>query len=303
MNFIKNIAPVLLFLLVVSFNQGCSSPSFGQHADSLFLVDTHLDFTYDLKTPGEKHFLPYVLEEISGLTFRAPSQLLAIDDESGKIFEYNLRKKEIVHSIQFYKSDDYEGVELIGDNIYVLKHDGDIFHFKYSQEKKAISKKYETALHKDNDTEGLGYDPKRDLLLIACKEKGHIGDQKLDGRAFYSFHPEKKELSRNPIFVIGPKELEKFWEENKDFDYEKKRIKFKPSAIATHPVSGFYYILSSVGKLLVVVSPEGNILGTYPISPRILGQPEGICFSPEGDMYISSEGEGDRGYILKFDMK
>ncbi|WP_424962457.1 SdiA-regulated domain-containing protein [Ekhidna sp.] len=303
MNLIKNIAPILLFLLVASFTPSCSSASFGQHADSLFLVDSHLNFTYDLKKPSEKHFLPYVLEEISGMAYKVPSQILAVDDESGKVFEYDLRKKEIVHSIQFYKSDDYEGVELVDNDIYVLKHDGDIFHFKYSKEKKVASKKHETPLHNDNDTEGLGYDPLRNLLLIACKEKGHIGDKKIKGRAFYSFHRTKKELSAEPIFVIGPVELERFWEENKDFDYEKKRIKFKPSAIATHPLSGHYYILSSVGKMLVVASPQGNILGTYPISPRVLGQPEGICFSPDGNMFISSEGEGDRGYILKFDMQ
>ncbi len=300
---LKNIVPLLLFILLISLSQGCSSSSFGQHADSLFLVDQHLDIKYDLKRPTEKHFLPYVLEEISGLTFRPPSQLLAVDDESGKIFEYHLKKREIVHSIEFYKSDDYEGIELVSNDIYVLKHDGDIFHFPYGSGKQTRSNKHETALHNDNDTEGLGYDPIKKMLLIACKEEGHIGDQKIQGRGFYSFHPEKKKLSEKPIFIIGPNELEEFWEKHKDFDYDKERIKFKPSAIATHPLTGHYYILSSVGKMLLVTTDEGTILGTYPISPRVLGQPEGICFSSEGDMYISSEGEGDRGYILKFEMR
>jgi len=301
MNLIKNIAPVLLFTLLISLSQGCSPTSFGQHADSLFLVDQHLKITYDLKRPTEKYYLPYVLSEISGLTFRAPAQVLAVDDESGKIFTYHLDKREIVHSIEFYKSDDYEGVELVGDHIYVLKHDGDIFHFLYGPEKQTTSKKYETDLSKDNDTEGLGYDAAKNLLLIACKEEGHIGEKKMEGRGFYGFHPDDKKLLKKPLFVIGPTELERFWEKHKDFDYDKERIKFKPSAIAAHPISGHYYILSSIGKLLLVTTPEGNILGTYPISPRILGQPEGLCFSPEGDMYISSEGEGDRGYILKFE--
>lgn len=294
---------ILLFISLISFNQSCSTSSFGQHADSLFLVDHQLEHTYNLKRPSEKHFLPYVLEEISGLTYKNPSNVLTVDDESGKIFEYDLKQRKIVHSITFYKADDYEGIELVGEDVYVLKNDGDIFHFNYSEEKETISKKYETELHSDNDTEGLGYDRSRNELLIACKEDGHIDKSEIEGRAFYAFDLGTKKLSLTPRFIIGPKQLEAFWETHKSFDYEKDRIKFKPSAIATHPISGHYYVLSSIGKMMVVVNKKGQILGTYPISPRVLGQPEGICFAPNGDLYISSEGEGDRGYILKFDMK
>jgi uncharacterized protein YjiK len=32
----------------------------------------------------------------------------------------------------------------------------------------------------------------------------------------------------------------------------------------------------------------------------MLKQPEGICFAPEGDLYISSEGRGADGFILRF---
>ncbi|MEP0984502.1 SdiA-regulated domain-containing protein [Ekhidna sp.] len=303
MIFIKNIAPILLFILLIFFNQGCSSSTFGQHADSLFLVNENLNLTYDLKSPTDRHYLPYVLEEVSGLSFKSPAQLLAIDDESGKLFEYDIKEKQIIHSISFAKADDYEGVELVGNDIYVLKHDGDVFHFQYTEAKQTESKKYETALHDNNDTEGLGYDATKNLLLIACKEDGHLGDKKMPGRGFYIFDIETKTLGTEPYFVIGPKELEAFWEAHRAFDYDQERIKFKPSAIATHPLTGNYYILSSVGKMLLVVSKTGSILATYPISPRILGQPEGICFSTDGTMFISSEGEGDRGYILEFEMK
>lgn len=237
------------------------------------------------------------------MTYKKPSSVLAIDDESGKIFEYDLGKREIIHSIGFYKADDYEGIELVNNDIYVLKYDGDIFQLTYGPEKETSSEKYETELHSDNDTEGLGYDPISNSLLIACKEDGHIDGDKIDGKAFYSFDLNTKKLLTKPRFIIGPKELEAFWETHNSFDYDKERIKFKPSAIATHPISGDYYILSSVGKMMIVVNRDGQILATYPISPRVLGQPEGLCFSPKGDLYISSEGEGDRGYILKFNMK
>ncbi|SNS91865.1 SdiA-regulated [Ekhidna lutea] len=299
---LKNIAPILLFILLISFSQACCTGNFGQHADSLFLVTEHVEVNYDLKSPDEKHFLPYVLEEVSGLTFKSPNSVLAVDDESGRVYEYNLNKKDITHSIQFYKSDDYEGVELLKKHVYVLKSDGDIFRFPYTSKKELIADKFENAFTSKNDTEGLGFDLKNNQLIIACKEEGSLSDNQTNGRAFYAINLDSMTLIERPLFTIGPDQLKRFWEQNRSFEYNKDRIKFKPSAIATHPISGHYYILSSVGKMLVVVNKNGLIQATYPISPRILGQPEGLCFSPEGTMYISSEGEGDRGYILTFKM-
>ncbi|MEP1035682.1 SdiA-regulated domain-containing protein [Ekhidna sp.] len=303
MHFIKNIPALLLFLMVILFGQSCSSTTFGQHADSLFLVTENVAINYDLKRPDKRYQMPYVLEEISGLTFKYPNSILAVDDESGRVFQYDLSTQKLIHSIAFSKPGDYEGVELIKDQLYVLESDGDIFQIDFRSKKKMGAIKYENDLSSNNDTEGLGYDPVTNQLLIACKEDGQIGKNAVSGRAFYKVDVGDLKLIKKPAFVIGPKELEAFWEKNRSFDYDKKRIKFKPSAIATHPISGHYYILSSVGKMLIVVRKSGKILATYPISPRILGQPEGICFSPSGDMYISSEGEGDRGYILKFEIK
>ena len=300
---LKNILIILLFVLLISFSQSCTTTSFGQRADSLFLVTEPLEFTYNLKKPDQKYFLPYVLEEISGLTFREPNTLMAVDDESGKLYEFDPSLKKIVHSIEFYKSDDYEGVELVGNQLYVLKNDGDLFQFGYSESKKTKAEKFENELSSKNDAEGLGYDPELDVLLIACKEKPGINDKQITGRAFYKADRNTLELHKDPIFTISPEKLKLFWESHKDIAYDLNRIKFKPSAIATHPISGNYYILSSVGKMLIITNKNGDIQATYPIAPRILGQPEGLCFDQSGTMYISSEGEGDRGYILRFNLQ
>jgi len=260
-------------------------------------------YYYELKQPDEKYFLPYVLEEVSGLGWKKGNVLFAVDDETGKVFEYSLDEREIIHSITFYRGDDFEGVELVDDHLYVLRSDGDLFKIKYTADKNSEPEKIETELSKKNDTEGLGYDQENNQLLIACKEESEINDEDLDGRAFYAFDLEKKKLKKKPLFVIGPKELEKFWESQNDYDYDQNRIKFKPSAIASHPISKNYYITSSVGRIVLVVDRTGEVQASYPIAPGILGQPEGIAFAPNGDMYISSEGEGDRGYVLKFKMK
>ena len=302
MHTIKNLAPILLFIGVIYLVPACNNSNFGQRADSLFLVTEAQRFHYDVKYPDEKYFLPYVLEEVSGITWKE-GNVLAVDDETGKVFEYSFDERDIIHSIHFYKGDDFEGVELVGDEIFVLRSDGDLFKIDYTESKESRGWEIETPLGKKNDTEGLGYDPKTHQLIIACKEKPELKEEKLKGRAFYAFDLETSKLIKEPLFTISPKKLKAFWEANREFAYEEERIKFKPSAIAHHPVDDHYYILSSVGKMIVVVDRGGAIQATYPIASRVLGQPEGITFAPNGDMYISSEGEGDKGYILKFEMK
>ncbi|MBV6643982.1 MAG: SdiA-regulated domain-containing protein [Cyclobacteriaceae bacterium] len=282
---------------------GCSSPGFGTQADSLFLVLDNAETYYNLKKPDQKYFLPYVLSEISGLDYIGEDQVICVEDEGGKAYIYDFKARNIVHSIAFAKPGDYEGVEMIGDEVFVLESDGDVYRFTYTSEKKSKSKKYETDLTRENDTEGLGFDPVNNMLLIACKEEGEVDKNKVKGKAIYAFDQEDEKLKRKPRFNITNKDLVKFFESHKDRSYEAERLKFEPSGIAYHPIEKAFYLLASVGKLLVVLDQQGNIKTTYPISPRILNQPEGICFAPNGDMYISSEGEGDRGYIMKFVMR
>ncbi|MEZ4981635.1 MAG: SdiA-regulated domain-containing protein [Saprospiraceae bacterium] len=76
-----------------------------------------------------------------------------------------------------------------------------------------------------------------------------------------------------------------------------------PSAIAQHPITEEFYILSSVGKLLMVLSAEGEINYIEKLDKKILPQPEGICFEKNGTMWISSEGKkSGNGTVLKYNL-
>lgn len=292
----------VIFLLSIAMlsNSGCSSASFRERADSLFLITDHVAIYYDLKHPEEKHFLPYVLSEVSGLSHLNPQTLLCVEDEGGRVYVYDLPSRKITHAITFSDPGDFEGVEYVNDTVYALESDGDIYEFRYTNKKEAKTKKYETALSSKNDTEGLGYDPHNHRLLIACKEEEDIKNINAKGKAIYAFDLTKKELIKKPVFEVSAGKMDDFFEANRDYKYDKDRIKFEPSAIAYNPLDGYYYLLAATGKMLVVLHPDGAIKATYPIAPRILSQPEGISFSPEGHLYISSEGEGDKGYIIRF---
>lgn len=290
----------LLFLINLVIMLGCQHNS-RPTARALFLHTPDKLDNYDLSKPDAKYLLPYVLEEISGMTYYKPGVIACIQDEDGKIFFYNHKDREVENTIRFDGSGDYEGISNDGEKLYVVKSNGDIFKVALRPNGELEkSKKYETDLKKGNDVEGLTYDPEKDELIAACKAEAGIKGEDLKGRGFYRFDLDKKEIKKKPIFNITQNDIKIYLEKNKDFEYEANRINFRPSGIALHPINNHFYIIASVGKLMLITNKEGEIKGSVPLDPRLLGQPEGICFAPNGDLFISSEGQGDKGYILKF---
>lgn len=290
---------VVMFFLLLS----CDN-AYRVTADTLFLVPSDELHGYNLKKPSEKYFLPYVLEEISGLDFVSEGLLACIQDEDGKLFLYDYHEKKIKTSIKFSRQGDYEGIAVVKDTAYSVRSNGNIYRFAINTEDREVyADEIETPLSRSNDVEGLAFDDVHNRLLLVCKGKSDLKDHKIKGKAIFAYDLEKGKFIKKPIFTITKSKIKSFLEEHKDNVYEEKRINFNPSGIALHPINKKYYIIASTGKLLIVTDKKGNIEATYPIAPGILGQPEGICFAPNGDMFISSEGEGDRGYILRFDME
>ena len=297
----RSVILIILFLSVAIVS-ACDPPA-RVTADKLFLVPPLSGSKYDLKDYSEKYFLPYALEEISGLSFVQEGILACIQDEDGKLFLYDYNTRKIASSLKFWKPGDYEGVEIVGDTAYVTNSKGDLLIFNYKDEEGNLdTREINTALSKKNNIEGLGFDPERKSLLLVCKDESDIDKKKVSGQAVYSYSLNEKKLNKEPLFSITKKKIKAFLENNKDNAYEEKRINFRPSGIALNPTDDNFYIIASTGKLMLVVDRLGDIQASYPISPNLLGQPEGICFAPNGDLFISSEGEGDKGYILKFEM-
>lgn len=291
------------FLLILwTFTVGCQNNS-RPTAEALFHhTPISLD-SYDFKKPDAKYFLPYVLEEISGMTYYSPGIIACIQDEEGKVFFYNHLTREVVNTVKFADSGDYEGIASKGSKIFVVESNGHIYQVDIDKagDLKNV-KKYKTDLKKYNDVEGLVYDPIYDKLLVACKGDASIEGKKKKGRSIFYFDLKNKKIERQAAFNISRDDIKSFLETHKDFEYEAGRINFKPSGIALHPSNGHFYIIASTGKLMLITDRKGQIKASIPIDPRLLGQPEGICFAPNGDLFISSEGQGDKGYILKFKM-
>ncbi len=79
-----------------------------------------------------------------------------------------------------------------------------------------------------------------------------------------------------------------------------EKIDFAPSAIAVHPLTGDIYLIGTVGKLLLIYSSEGQLKNIQRLEGKYFIQPEGLCITVNGDIYISNEGRYGKGNILLF---
>ena len=303
---LKRIIILLLFCLVnfLCFPQGEDKNKLFEHAN--------FNFPYELDQPDKSWELPKKLEEISGLGYIDKHRLVCVQDEKGNIYIFNLKSGEVERKVEFGDDGDFEGIEIVNKNAWVLKSNGTLYEVKdFLKDKEPQVKKYKTALSAKNDTEGLCYDPISNNLLIACKGNPFV-DKKSgkEFKAIYTFDLKTKLLKSKPIFLIEMDTI-KFYKNYNTMsemgievlaylDDSKGDLSFQPSGIAIHPITGNFYVLGSVGKLLLVFSREGKMLAIIHFKSKVHPQPEGICFSPDGTMYISNEGDGGDGTILKF---
>ena len=245
----------------------------------------NVNLPYDFENPTEKFELPNKLKEISGLSYYKNNQLVCVNDERGEIFIYDIQEKKIVEKIPFGKNGDYEGVEVVGDEVFVLNSDGKLKGFKIGE---AFEREIDCSKPEVIEYEGLGYDPKSKYLLLVAKERTKDVDEK---KMIYAYDFDKKVLFKH---IAIPEEQVIDEANGKDF---------KPSGIAVHPKTGQTFVIASSGKKLLVLSEKGQKEALISLNPTIYQQPEGICFSPNGDLFISSEGKEGKGYILRFGAK
>lgn len=274
----------LTYFLLLFYIFSCN-PKKGDNKTNLY--NDNFNFKYDIKQPVKKWKLNKDLVEISGLSYINDSLLACNQDEKGIVYIFNTNKGKIVHKTIFETYGDFEGIEIVNKDAWIIKSNGTLYQIQNYNKSKTKNKHYKTKLSKHNNVEGLAFDKENNNLLIACKGNPFINNNKSDNtrlKGIYSFNLNSKQLSKTPKLLISLNEIGKF----------------QPSAIAIHPIENNIYILSSVGKQLLILSKEGKIKNLIKLNKKIYQQPEGICFAPNGTMYISNEGKHGKATILQF---
>jgi len=283
-------------------------------SDSITAMLPNSKFAYNFDAPNEKFKLPKALKEISGLTCYKDKWLAAVQDEKGAIYLIDMNTGKTEDVIEFSADGDYEGIACVKDIFYTLRADGVLFQIKNwkGKQKKVRTKVIDTNLGERNDTEGLTFDPLNNQLLIACKASPIIGKKESGSRAVYAYDLKKNKFDVEPTFLLSRKAFKKYIKENlkenpsyklylKEIKKAKKEFLLKPSAIAVHPVSNDFYVLSAAGNSLIVLDRSFNIKHLERLDANRFEQPEGLAFNSKGDLFISSEGLKKKARIYKFD--
>lgn len=232
------------------------------------------------------------LREISGIVcLRGNADTLyAIEDEEGKLFYFHPGDGKFPYQ-KFGKRGDYEDVTIWNDQEFVvLRSDGSLFVFPLSIVKDGNTgnvEKYENILP-TGEYEGLFGDGTGRLIALCkhCPEE----DRREEVSGYELGRGEQGGLTVKGHFTVDVSTLK----------LTSRKTKFHPSCLARHPLTGEWYIISSVNKILVVLDDHWKVKAGYPLDPSVFKQPEGLTFDSKGNMYISNEGGQGNANVLLF---
>jgi len=248
---------------------------------------------YELGKP-EKYIMPASLLEISGISFKDGNSnlLYAEQDEEGKVFYLKPGDTKAQHT-KFGKNGDYEDIAICGDKVIVLKSDGSLYVFPFSEigKPEAINVQEYKNMLPPGEYEGMFCDDKTNRLYVLCKVC-RDEDASKTATGYILSVTTNGTIEQQGSFSVSVKDIAAMAAE--------KKMMFHPSALALHPVSHNWYILSSVNKLLVVTDGNWKVKEVHHLNPSIYVQPEGIAFDKNANLYISNEGgKTGNGNVLK----
>ena len=233
--------------------------------------------TFDFASPKIIN-LPQALDEISGIAYYPKdTSVFAIIDEDGLLFKVSLNRPDEVKEWRFDKQRDFEDIVFLDSTFYVMVSNGDIDKITFDNDKIAVAKvDFPNASKKVNEFESMYFSADSNKLIMLCKQ---CEDDKKSTLSSYYFSDSAHQfvnyqtMETEPLFQkIGS-----------------KKEKIKPSAAAINPLTKELYVLCSVNKIIYIQDPQGKIKDVIKLDPKIYKQPEGMAFTPDGDLIISNE--------------
>jgi uncharacterized protein YjiK len=233
---------------------------------------------YDLNHPAIIR-LPGYLDEISGIAYYPKDKtVFAISDEKGWLYKIFLSGRKKIQKWKYAPGADFEDLVLVDSTFYVLQSNGNLLSYKFFTSDSVTVKTYNSPIPGKNEFEILYWDREQHQLIMLCKDCEADNKNSLRSWAFdltaLTFLPD-------PAYIIDVRQIEDLMQE--------KKVKFKPSAAAIQPGTGRLFIISSINKVLVIADRNGNPEKVYRINPKLYKQPEGLTFTPGGDLLISNE--------------
>lgn len=274
-------------------------------AGIIYGVYEKFDYDFDPSTQTykiiNKWAMPNALDEISGIVWIGDDKLACIEDENGILFIYDLKKSEIVSREKFAGPGDFEAITILDSAYWVAESNGKLYRLpmnkKISPENTTV---YKTGFEYKNNIEGITATEDGKLLISVKDHNLHPDNEEQDekSKAVYTYDPQTRKLNPNARFRINISDtIFKRVHTHEEFR------KWRPTDIQINPNTGEIYMLDSEIPKVLVLNKKGRIKKMHLLNPADFLQPEGICFSPSGRVFISNEAKGSDGTLLevKFD--
>jgi hypothetical protein len=262
---------------------------------------------YALDQPDLRLVLPPILKEVSDIVALSPSEIACVQDEKGIVFVYDIEARKITRQMRFGPKGDYEGLTAVDSRLFVLRSDGLLYELSGDWNSPTV--KTHTLRIPTSNNEGLCFDRARERLLIAPKSRLGKGHEFKDTRAIFAFDLRKMELVPDPVFHLSVEAIREYARSRGRPVPEKAKkkgggvraaLRFMPSSIAVHPLTGEVLLLSSVDHVLVACDMNGKVTGYAALDPELFRQPEGLTFLSGGDLIVSNEAAGREPTLLVF---
>jgi uncharacterized protein YjiK len=251
--------------------------------------------------------LPAELREVSGLTDLDGRRVACLQDESATLYIVDIADGHILEQHPFGPPGDMEGLTRVGNDIYALRSDGLIYQLRQEGKHYAMADSFHMRLPRNN-IEGLGFDERKGLVLVAPKDHEKGGPELRDRRSVFAFDTATHALLPHPVLTYSVTHILRQAKANgvtiptrtTPKGREVPTVKFRMSSIAVDPVSDHYFLLSAVDQTLLVLDRKGIFVALYLLDAQLLPKPEGITFLPNGDMLISTEGKDGPARMVRY---
>ena len=244
---------------------------------------------YDWENP-HKINLPEELDEISGIVYDpSKASIVSLNDEEGVLYSFKTENPSELSDSRFHKGGDFEELISVAPYWYALKSNGNLYRVTSAFTEGVNSETYPLKLPGKNEFEAMLYDSSENRILVFCKvcHKSPAAEPDV-----YSFNLANSSFDSVPAFQI------------RLTDDQKKELpqthQLQISGAAVHPITGKWYLICSVSGLLIVTDNKGVCEEVFNLKRKTFKQPEGICFAPNGDMYISNEAKSGIANLLVY---
>ena len=292
---------VTLFFIVISlvsfhYTRATDSIYFFDRSDT-FLADTAMpDSSSGTVKISREWALPPLLRNISAIDYISQNKMACIQDEVGSIYIFNLDSGTIEKEYAFGPPGNYKGLVILNNDAYVACADGRIIEIKDYNSEKREATEFGTHLTIEEEVNGLCYDRKNKRLLVTIK-RTEDGNQLYKG--IYSFHLSDKRMLAKPAIKIDLRSRV-----FRNLPSRNMQTVFQPSDIDIDPLTGLLYIVDGTRVQLLRMRMNENIKDVTELGREKFIQPEGITFTPSGELFIASKGVREEpGMLFQIELK